>query len=640
MFRPLKSCAAGIAVLANANANANANAVEAPTDSMTAPPAADVIVVDGVRVPTPIAEVGRSVTVIDAEAIEIRQQRFLYDALQAAPGVQVIRSGSFGGLSSVSIRGLPSDQTLLVQDGIVANNPAFFGNTFDFANFDAADIAQVEVLRGAQSTLYGSDAIAGVINVVTRDGRDGFGLDAFVEGGSFGTARGAATLTAGDETASGRLTVTGVRTGGFSAADEANGNTEDDGYRNITLSTKLRARPIDSFELEGVARYADSANEFDGFPPPAFSLADTDDEGDARDLSLAGSATHFAFDGRLENRVRITYYDSAIENRSGGFVTFDADGSRLSYDYQATVRPIDAVTFAGGFEFERERANTNSTLTTLSISTTSGFALAQARPTDWITLDAGLRVDNNSAFGSETTFSGSGSVRIPGSPFRIFGSYAEGFQAPSSGELNFNLAQTATFAFDPSLNLTPEAERSRGFDVGAEYRSGDGRFLLQAVYFNQQVDDLLTFLFVAGAPNFGVFANLDEFDTEGIEVSIAAQAASWLSVEGAYAYVDATNVSTSVIAGNQPDHRVNAQVRATPTDRLTLSAGISYNGRERSGATTLEPFTLVDFRAEYQANKTFAVFGRVENALDTDYQDNLGYGTAPAAWYIGVRARI
>ncbi|MEL7482707.1 MAG: TonB-dependent receptor plug domain-containing protein, partial [Pseudomonadota bacterium] len=145
---------------------------------------------------------------------------------------------------------------------------------------DTADIDRIEVLRGAQSTLYGSDAIGGVVSIVTKDGREGFGGSAFAEGGSFGTVRGAATLLGGSERASARVTIAGVDTRGFSAADEADGNTEDDGFRNITISSKARARPLATLELEGVFRYSDSANEFDGFAPPTFAFGDSDDSGE------------------------------------------------------------------------------------------------------------------------------------------------------------------------------------------------------------------------------------------------------------------------------------------------------------------------------------------------------------------------
>ncbi|MEL7239773.1 MAG: hypothetical protein AAGK78_13015, partial [Planctomycetota bacterium] len=262
------------------------------------------------------------------------------------------------------------------------------------------------------------------MNIVTKDGREGFGGSAFAEGGSFGTVRGAATLLGGSERASARVTIAGVDTRGFSAADEADGNTEDDGFRNITISSKARARPLATLELEGVFRYSDSANEFDGFAPPTFAFGDSDDSGETRDLSLAGVATHTTLGGRLENRFRITYFDSAIVNQGGGFVTFDAQGDRLSYEYQSTAHPIEAVTLIGGFEFEREKAETNSTQGVLSVSTTTFFGLAQVRPTDFLTLEGGFRVDNNSAFGSETTVSGSASLRIPGTGLSFRGSYA------------------------------------------------------------------------------------------------------------------------------------------------------------------------------------------------------------------------
>ncbi|MGF1462691.1 MAG: TonB-dependent receptor plug domain-containing protein [Maricaulaceae bacterium] len=598
------------------------------------------IIVTGVRVDQPLDQVGRAVSVVTAEEIALRQQRFVFDALEAVPGVQVIRSGGAGSLASVSIRGLPSDQTLVVQDGIVSNNPAFFGNTFDFANFDTADIAQIEVLRGAQSTLYGSDAISGVINIVTKDGREGFGAEGFIEGGSFGTFRGAATVLGGDERLSGRLTIAGTETRGFSAADEADGNTEDDGFRNITVSSKVRARPINSLELDAVFRFSDSAVEFDGFTPPDFTFGDSDDTGDTRELSVAGSATHTALEGRLENRVRITYFDSSIINEGGGFVTFDADGSRVSYEYQGTARPIEPVTVVGGFEFERERAETGSTPGVLDVTTTSLFALAQLRPLDFVSIEGGVRVDNNSEFGSETTFSVSGSIDIPRTPLRLRGSWAEGFQAPTSGELDFNLAQAAIFEFDPAIDLFLTPERSRGFDIGAELTVLEGRANLQATYFQQEVEDLLTFLFVPGAPSVGIFTNVEEFETQGVEIATQIILTPKLRFDGAYTYVDATNITLDVVQGNQPDNRFNAQIAYTPTRKLSLSGGLTFNGSEIDGVETLDSFTLVNLRAAYQVTEIVEVFARIENAFDADFQDNLGFGTAPVSAFGGVRARF
>ncbi len=596
------------------------------------------IIVTGTRFATPIEQVGRSVSIVTLEDIQQRQQRFLFDTLTNVPGVQAIRSGSFGGLTSVSIRGLPSDQTLLVQDGIVSNNPAFFGNSFDFANFDSNDIERVEILRGAQSTLFGSDAIGGVINIITKDGRDGFGADAFVEGGSFGTFRGGATLVGGNELLSGRVSVSGITSSGFSSADEADGNTEDDGFRNITLSSKIRAQLNENLSLQGVIRYSDSHNEFDGFPPPTFALGDTDATGDTRDLSLGGYINYVALEGKIENRFSVSYYDSAIINEEGGFVTFDPDGSRLSYEYLGTLRPFENLTLIAGFEFERERSSSSFTPPEgLDNSTTSGFGLAQWQPVEYATLEGGFRIDNTSSFGSETTFSGSASVRVPNTGLTLRGSYSEGFQAPTAGELDFNLAQTATFTFDPDIDLFLTPETSSGWDVGFDYVFLSDRIEFQATYFDQQVDDLVTFLFVAGSPNFGAFINIEEFDTRGVEIGTRIRLSNSLDLSASYTYVDALNITTNTTAGGQPENRFSAELAYQPIEKLTLSAGVIFNGQETVSFQTLDSFTLLNLRAAYQISDHLEVFARVENATDADYQDNVGFGTAPASVFGGIR---
>ncbi|MEL7239772.1 MAG: TonB-dependent receptor, partial [Planctomycetota bacterium] len=142
-----------------------------------------------------------------------------------------------------------------------------------------------------------------------------------------------------------------------------------------------------------------------------------------------------------------------------------------------------------------------------------------------------------------------------------------GFQAPTSGELDFNLAQADSFAFDPSIDLLLDPEFSTGYDIGIDYVLLDERVRLQATYFNQDVDDLVTFLFVPGAPNFGVFTNIEEFETEGVELALDAQLSPRLRLNAAYTYVDATNVTADIVAGNQPNHRFNAEIAARPTDR-------------------------------------------------------------------------
>ena len=595
-------------------ANLGAQAQTSSTDDDV-----EVIEITGTRFSTPLDQIGRSVNVVTAQEIEVRQQRFLFEALQNIPGLQVTRSGSFGALATISVRGLESDQTLVVQDGVVVNDPSSFGNGFNFANFDTSDIERIEVLRGAQSTLYGSDAIGGVINIVTKDGGEGFGLSGYAEAGSFGTFRGSATVRGGNERFSGRLTISGTTVDGFSSADEANGNTENDGFENFTLAAKGRFQPVETFKLEAVARYQNSENEFDSF---SGGPVDGDEVGNSEELTLAAFAYLTLLDGKLENRASVTYYQNERLNLNAGTPTFDATGDRLSYEYQATLRVIDNLAVVAGFEFDEQSSEVAVGFGgNQNIDTTSVFGLVQITPTEFLTLDAGLRYDDVNAFGSETTFSLSGALKVPGTDTVIRGSYAEGFRAPTAGELGFN----------PDLF----AEFSTGWDIGVSQSFFDGDLNVQATYFDQSIDDLIAF-------DLSIFSflNVQEYDTSGVEVGVKWKASEQFTVDATYTYLDAFNVSTTLAAGNQPDNKFSAEVTYLPNDRLTISGGVLFNGDEIDGATVLDSFTLVNVRARYQLTDNVEVFGRVENALDEDYQDNLGFGTAPLSAFGGIRARF
>ncbi len=593
----------------------------------TDPDIQEPVIVTGVRFDTPADQVGRSVSIITSDEIEFRQQRFVFDALQAAPGVQIIRSGSFGALSSVSIRGLPSAQTLVVQDGIVLNNPASFGNAFNFANFDTSDIERIEVLRGAQSTLYGSDAIGGVINIVTENGAEGLGGAVFAEGGSFGTFRGAATVRGGSERLSGRVTVSGVTTDGFSTADAVNGNTEDDGFDNLTVSSKAAFDPAGPFRFDAVVRYQDSTNEFDGFSFTTFLPTDADNVAETEELSVAGFAYADLLDGAWENRVSVSYARTDQFNTESDVATFDALGERISYEYQGKVKPISAATVIYGVEYEEQESDVDLGFgADAELETISGYGLVQAEPLPGVTLTAGLRHDATSGLEgvsetSDTTASGSASIKIPYVGGVLRGSYTEGFRTPSAGEI--------------SMNPLLESEVSAGWDIGLERAFFNGRAILQATYFNQDIDDLIGFDPITFTP-----VNIEEFDTQGVEVSGELKIFDSLSASAAYTFTDAVNATSTLAAALQPEHRLNVEIDYRPTDRLSLGANILFNGDEEFFGSEVDGFVLLNLRAAYILNDAFEVFARIENVTDAEYQDNPGFGTAPVSAFGGVRARF
>lgn len=601
--------AAGLACVFSTSAKAEEPAIER-----------DELIVSATRTPNRFDEVGSSVSVILAEDIAARQYAFTADALRDAPGVTIARNGAFGGVASARIRGASSGQTLVVIDGIVVNDPAAPSGGFNFANLDVVDIDRIEILRGPQSILYGADAIGGVISITTK--RDGAALQGFFEGGSFSTFRGGATLSAGDDDAFGRVTVSGIRTNGVSRAAIG---TEDDGFRSIATSFKGGLALNDNWRAELIGRYGDAHAEIDGFPPPLFSLNDTQETEDTTDYAVAVRLLqdYADFGGALT----VSY--NAIERRNldGAVETFTADGERLSADYLASLHITDNARLIGGAEIEQ----TSVVVSGIDESAENGavFGLIELSPTPRLTLSAGGRHDEFSNFDGATTARAAAAWRASdGLVFR--GSWGQGFRAPTLFELNFS-----QFGVMPNPDLQPE--RANGFDVGVEKTfAGETQSLtLRTTFFHTRVKDQIDFDFAGNG-----FFNIDETRLRGVETEALWRVNDWFSAQLVYNLIDAIDRNTGAQLLRQPKHSGTGVLTLTPVENLTLATTITVNGEENDFPTSNNSFVRLDLRAAYAFSESLELYGRIENATDADYQDVSGFGEPGVASFVGLRARL
>lgn len=596
------------------------------------------IVVTGTRLAVPLDQIGQSVSVITAADIQARQQAQVFDALQLVPGIQTQRSGPIGTTSTVFVRGAPSQQTLVVQDGIVLNSLAATSGGFNFANFDTSDVERIEVIRGAQSTIYGSDAIGGVINIITKTGRDGFGGSASLEAGSFGTVRGQGTVYGGDSKLYGRATVSAQRSDGFSAQS---GNTEDDGFENLTISGRVGYEPTENLKLEAVARYSDSTLEFDGFPTE-FAISDTEE------WNAAAFATHTSLDGRLVNRVGITYSwlksnnlnDEAGDEGDGipSELTFLQEGERISYEYQGAFEANNWLDVVAGFEYEEAEADVPVAFVSFAeqIDQTSGYGLVRIKPTSWLNLTGGIRHDSSDRFGDATTANATANITLDSTGTIIRGSYSEGFKAPTPGQLGANAAALEEIlALGRSPELNPE--QSTSWDIGVQQALPLGGATLSLTYFQNDISNLIAFEFLF--PAFvSSFFNIDSVSIEGVEVELAASPLDGLDILASYTYLEAVDDATGVQLDNRPEHRATLDVQYAATSDFNIGAQLIYNGAEtESFGDPLDDFAIVNLRADYQVTDKIQLFGRIDNLFDADYVDNFGFNTAPLSAYVGVR---
>ena len=583
----------------------------------------DTIIVNGSRLDQTMTEIGSSVSVITRDDLEELGVDFALDAIATAPGVTVNQNGAFGGNASVRIRGASNDQTLVLIDGVPVNDPTGTGGGYNFAYLDTDTIERIEVLKGPQSTLWGSDAIGGVVSITTKRPTEGLSGTVFGEYGSFNTLRGGASISNANEIGDFRLAATGLTTDGISKADEANGNSEDDGYDSQTVSAKGGLNLPASVRLETSLMWSDAESEYDSYAFGAQgSVADGDEVTNSETLS--GNITLKAplFDGRLENLVQIGYADIERENTSNGVQSYFTEGDRVLFRYQGTFAINDTNTLAFGTEREETSANEQES------SIDSLFALYEFKPVDSLTLTGGIRVDDHETFGSETT--GRVAAAWTATDQLTFkASWGQGFKAPSI----FQSTYICTFCGLTAPNTNLKAETSEAYDIGVQWQSADERIVLGATLFDQETENMIDFSYTAGYDNIALV------DSQGVELTGAYAINNWLGIAASYTFIDSEDGNGNALA-RLPESTGNISASFDPDGPFSGAVLVRYNGEEtNTDGSELDSWTRVDLTGSYDLNDTVEIYGRIENLLDEEYQQILGYGTPGLSGSVGVRLR-
>lgn len=355
MFKYLTFCSFLLSTTAFAE-----EAQQAPPPDAAADAGASSILVTATRLATPVDQVPASVTVLDKAAIDRAQDLGVTELLLRTPGVSISRNGGYGTATSLRIRGAESDQTVVVIDGVKLNDPSSAGGGYNFANLLVGDASRIEVLRGPQSTLWGSQAIGGVVNLITRQPTEELAINARAEGGSFGTGQAFANVSGKSGAVSASLGGGFFTTDGISAYAPGR---EKDGYRNYGANGSVAVALADNVSVDVRGFYSNGRTEIDGFPAPTFSFGDTREVGNAEQWTGYTGLNAALFDGRFRNRIGYAHTSSNRTNTDPDGTpteTFRGKGRNDRIDYQGSFDVTDAVFATFGVEREVSRFTTAS----------------------------------------------------------------------------------------------------------------------------------------------------------------------------------------------------------------------------------------------------------------------------------------
>lgn len=614
-------------------------------------PTLDRVVVTANRIEQLQSSVGDSITVIEPNEVRLSQRTMVADLLATTPGVAVSRNGGFGTVTSVRIRGAETDQTVVLIDGVKLNDPAAVGGGYDFGNLLANGNARIEILRGPQSTLWGSQAIGGVVNIVTSTPEGPLSGSISAEGGARGTAAFSAHAEAGGERFAWRIGGNYLTTDGISSFDERLGGTEKDSYRNTGFNVRGLVKISDAVSAELRSTWSKGRAEFDGFPPPAFSLADTPEYDEREELVAYAGLNVSVFDGRWSNRFGFSYTDTGRETFDQGSSvpkTFDSAGRNERWEYQGTLTLSEHWNAVLGLESETSHLESiapsifdpNPIPLKNDVRLDSAYAQLSTTALETLTLTAGLRHDDHETFGDATT--GRAALAWSVTPATLVrASYGEGFKAPTLYQL-----------FSDYGNEALAAEKAEGWDAGVEQRIFDDALVVSATYFSRDTTNMIDFVSCFGSVDprcatrpFGFYDNVQKTTADGVELSMAAQLGERLRFTANYTSLDARNAARGSAnfgraLARRPKQTANASLSYAWPTGLTTTIAVQHADRsfdDSANTTVLDEYVLVDLRATYALTRSLEVFARLENAFDEEYRTAALYGSIGRGVFAGIR---
>jgi len=614
----------------------------------------DTITVTSIRAESAAERLPASVSIIDRDEIELDGAATLADILKDEPGVSAVQNGPAGSLTSVFIRGANSKHTLALYDGIRLNDPSTATGVFNFGSDLLGDAGRIEIVRGPLSSLYGSDAIGGVINILPRSAPE-TGFQPFAEAsvGEFNTVRALAGAGIGGERVRGVITAEAFQSDGYDVtpARIATATGDPDGASVDVITANGEIDLTDSLSLDALIRRREAVSEFDTFSggPTGFQRADDPDLETRDDQTLwALGLTGEALDGALETRLRGGQVIYDLESLDGAAITDTYEAERSFAQTSVAWRPrgagvlIDPL-ISAGLDWQDERIDTDTAFNNpLSVSedTVSLYAAVQGGLTEALTVTVSARYDDYEAFGGQTTGNIGAVYALPALSTRLRASYGTSFKAPTLSE------RFASSAFvTPNPDLEPEEGETVeiGFDTTLE------RVRFGAAWYDGAVENLIENVF-----DFTTFTgtnqNIGQADLSGWEACAEWTPVDALTLAADYTYTDAINADTGARLQRRPEHAWSARAVVRPSDFAALTVRYNHVGERRdvtyddagffiASGQLIDGYQTVDLTGTLDLGEAAQLFLSATNLFDETYEQPAAFAGAPRAVTIGLRWR-
>ncbi len=614
------------------------------------PPLQHQIVVTATRIETPTQEIASSVTVISREELERMKKTTVLEALEEILGLTIIQNGSAGGAASTFIRGANSEHTLFLMDGVELNDPISPARAFDLAHFMLDSIERIEILRGPQSTLYGSDALSGVVNIITKKGQGEPKLSLSSAGGSYGTFINTAGLNGSTDKLHYSFGVNYFQSSGFSSASsEYQGNEEKDGYQNLSLSGRFGYRFNNNFELDFILRTVKARIDVDNFGGDYGDDPNNEQKNNA--FFLKGEFRTLLMGNRWEQKLGLSLvdYDRTHENPTDSTHPIDSEegffkSTLFKVDWQNNFFLHETNTLTVGIDHQQERGESEYYSDGIWGPYSSIFPQQRAHITGFYIQDqidlgsrffstAGIRLDNHTQFGTSITFRLAPAYLIKGTQTKLKATLGTAFKSPSL----YQLYAPATF-MGPIGNESLKPEKSTGWDIGVEQYFLEGQILLSATYFKNDYTNLIQFDSLQG------YTNLGDAESKGIELFTQFHSRSGLILNVSYTRAEARDLDADNPLLRRPKDKFSASILYPFLRKGNIRLSLIHIGEREdldfstwpADPITLDDYTLLNSVISYDINRQIQVSLRMDNILNEKYELIKGYGVPGFSVYGGL----